>query len=276
MIIFTSAFYDIGRSDISGYSRKPSKYIEHFNNMISDGFDYTLVVYSHSDVLREILKSRSYPPNIMFIDISGIDTFLKEPYLSKETEIMANPIYKSKIGDFRKTAIEHTFPKYTLLTHSKICFLKHTKSILPNFQFYAWIDFGYPVKDNIFGWPSCPYPAVPKKINFGYLDEKFHIASYRIFPDHVKETDFLLYNCWTFYAFSFIIHSNILEIFFELYVKKLEFWQKNYLADDEQNLLYQIFQDHPNLFKVFHIGQSIWGLYHDNLNEGACPKILHQ
>lgn len=275
MIIFTTAFYDIGRDDWGAFARSYGKYIEHFNNMINDGFEYPLIVYSHTHVIKEMLSFRSYPPNIMFVDISGVDTFLKEPYLSNETAIMKNPIYQAKIGAFRKTAIEHTYPKYTLLTHSKVCIVRHTKSILPNFTYYAWIDFGYPLKDNICGWPSCPYPAVPRNIDFTLLDRKFHIASYRVFGDKVHENDFLRYNCYTFYGFSFIIHTDIMETIYNLYVDKLETWQKSMLADDEQVLLYQIFQDQPELFKVFHIGKSIWGLYADNLNNGASHTVLY-
>lgn len=276
MIVFTTAFLDIGRKNWGILSRDTEKYISHFNNMINDGFEYPLIVYSHQHVIKEMIGSRSYPSNIMFVDISGVDTFLKEPYISNETAIINDPVFQTKIPDFRKGAIEHTYPKYTLLTHSKICIVRHTKNLLPNFAYYAWIDFGYPLKTNICGWPPCPYPAVPKNINFSLLERKFHIASFRVFCDRVDEYLFLKHNCSAFYAFSFIVHSMVLETIYEMYVAKLDYWQKNLIADDEQNLLYQLFQDRPELFKIFRMGSSPWGLYRENLNSDAVnPVVLH-
>lgn len=272
MIIFTTAFQNIGRDEWGSFARTFQKYIDHFHNMIDHGFEYTLLVYTHSYVIQEMLKQRSYIPNIMFSDLSGVDTFLKEPYLSLEAQIMTDPEYLKKV--WRIGAIEHTYPKYTLLTHSKICFLKHTRTILPNFTYYAWIDFGYPLKDNICGWPSCPYPAVPKSINFSLLERKFHISSTRVLGRYATEEDFLRCNFFTFNAFSFIIHSDIFNEFFELYTDKLRTWQKRGIADDEQNLLYQLFQDRRDLFKVFKATRSPWGLFPENLNMGADPIIL--
>jgi hypothetical protein len=277
MIVFTTAFVNIGRDQWGELARTYQKYIDHFHNMMDHGFEYTLLVYSHGYILQEMLKQRSYKPNIMFIDLSGVDTFLKDPYLALETEIMKDPEYLQKVHPRRRPAMEHSKPTYTLLTHSKMCFLKHTRTILPSFTYYAWIDFGYPLKDNIFNWPCCPYPAVPKSINFSLLERKIHIGTTRIFPleKHVSEEAFLMCNFFAFNAFTYIIHTDIFDDFFEMYTSKLESWQKRCLADDEQNLMYQLFQDHPDLFKVFKTEKSPWGLFPENLNMGAEPNVLH-
>jgi hypothetical protein len=211
----------------------------------------------------------------MFINISGVDTFLKDPYISLEAANMKDPKYRKKLPVVRSEALEHIYPKYTLVTHSKICFLKHTHKILPNFTYYAWIDFGYPIKDNICGWPSCTFPAVPRSINFSLLERKIHIGSKKLLKHHVSEEEFLACNWFTFYAFSFIIHTDIFDEIYELYKAKLEHWQKVCHADDEQNLLYQLYQDRKDLFKIFKI-DSVWGFYTENVNMGAHPTILHQ
>jgi hypothetical protein len=273
-MIFTTAFIDIGRKDWGPFARDFSKYIQHFNNMMDDGFEHPLIVYTHTDVIKSMLMTRSYPSNIHFADISGVDTFLKEPYISKETEIMNSAEFKAKIPPFRKRAIEHNYPHYTLLTHSKICFLRHTRNMFPNQPFYAWIDFGYPVGSNICGWPPCPYPAVPRTINMELLERKVHIASTKVLDHHVSEAEFLSHNHFAFNAFSFIVHNDILELLYFLYKAKLEQWQAMNHADDEQNLMYQLYQDNKDLFKVFQTRKSPWGLFQENLNVGAAAPIV--
>ena len=113
MIVFTTAFVNIGRDQWGGYSRTYQKYIDHFHNMMDHGFEYTLLVYSHGYVIQEMLKQRSYKPNVMFVDVSGVDTFLKDPYLSLENQIMKDPEYQKKVSPHRQGAIEHTHPEYT-------------------------------------------------------------------------------------------------------------------------------------------------------------------
>jgi hypothetical protein len=215
-----------------------------------------------------------YPANVLFCDISGVDIFLKEPYISNEKEIMNAPDYRKKIPSFRQSAPEHTRPEYTLLTHSKVCFVKHTRSLFPSSSYYAWIDFGYPTKTNIMGWPVCTFNPNPHMLNMALLEEKVHLASVKLLDDYASEDDFLACNYFTIFAFSFIIHNDIFDYFFNLYSEKLTQWQLKGHADDEQALLYQLFQENKQLFKIFKI-QAPWGLYHENLNTGALnPKIL--
>lgn len=273
-MIFTTAFYDIGRSSWGEIARSCDKYIEHFNNMIDDGFEYPLIVYTHPNVIAKMVSTRSYASNIFFADISSVKTFVCEPYLSNETDIMNSSSYKAKIPGFRIGAHEHTYPKYTLLTHSKICFLHHTRTLFPNCTYYAWIDFGYPTKTNICGWPVCPYPAVPKSVNMSLLEKKVHIGSTKIMPHYVSEDEFLAHNWFAFSAFSFIVHTEIFDDFYAAYVQKLEKWQFIGHADDEQNLMYQLYQDNKYMFKVFKFSISPWGLYKENLNGDVNSSIL--
>ena len=224
-MIFTGAFYNINRDKWGAHARTYNKYIEHFNTMISNGFEYPLIIYTHNYVIKEMIQSYNYPPNILFCDISGVDTFLKEPYLTNERLIMEDPVFREKIPEFRKDAIEHTYPEYTLLTHSKICFLKHTRKLFPSSTYFAWIDFGYPTKTNICGWPVCTFNPNPVALNLSLLERKIHIGSKKIIPRHVSEDEFLESNCHAMYAFSFIIHDDIFEELYNLYTAKLNAWQ---------------------------------------------------
>jgi hypothetical protein len=123
--------------------RNMDKYVDQFWNMINDGFPYPLVVYTNSTMREKILERKCLPDTIFLLDLKNVETFLTEPYLSREAEIMASVDYMEKIPLRRKPAPEHTNPEYTLLTHSKISFVNHSHKLFPRFMYYAWIDFGY-------------------------------------------------------------------------------------------------------------------------------------
>jgi hypothetical protein len=76
------------------------------------------------------------------------------------------------------------------------------------------------------------------------------------------------------YAFSFIIHNDLMDESLSLYKAKLEHWQTIGHADDEQVLMYQLYQDRKDLFKIFKISEP-WNLYIENLNSGTTPSVLH-
>lgn len=274
-IIFTTAYVDIGRGDASAwkdFSRTHEKYIEHFNNMIHDGFEYRLIVYTHTSVIEHMQSTYTYASNIQFVPLDGVDTFLKEPYITRETAIMQDPLYKKNIRPCRSDHISYTQPKYTLLTHSKMCFLRHTRQLYQSYTYYAWIDFGYPKTSNILGWPVCTIPSGPRSIDVSLLEKKIHFGAVKLMRGHVHEYDFLLRNYFTIYAFSFILHTEIFDEVYKLYVDKLHKWQRIGIADDEQNLFYQLFQDRKDLCKMFLI-QSVWGLYPEVLNQSARATV---
>lgn len=269
-ILFTTAFVDIRRTDTH---RSNAIYFDNFCRMIEDGFEYPLIVYTHAGVIEQLRSMRSFPPNITFVDVAGVDTFLKEPYIRRETEIMQSKEYMEKVMECRRAAPEHSNPKYTLVTHSKVSFLLHTRERNPCCEYYAWIDFGIDAK--LSGGYAATGFFNPHDIDFSLLEKKIHCASIRIADGHyMTEEDFLKTNMSTIFAFSFIIHADIFDELYGLYEAKLAAWQRRGIADDEQTLLYMLYQDRKDLFKIFKINYCR-GLYIENLNKGATPTIVH-
>lgn len=268
-IVFTTAFVDIGRSDWPVTSRNTETYFKNFCRMIDDGFEYPLIVYTHTWAADKLRAMRTFPSNIVFVDVDVVDTFLKEPYLSRESEIMRSDAYIQKVVEWRRTAPEHTNPRYTLLTHSKLAFLNNTRMYNPKCMLYAWIDFGYDT--------TISGVFTPRNLNTSLLqDEKIYCGSVKLVEGdrYVTEEDFLESNQMTIYAFSYIIHRRIFDEFYALYEAKLHVWQRRGIADDEQNLLYQLYQDRKDLFTIFKLA-NVRGFYSENLNAGATAVVLH-
>lgn len=267
-ILFTTAFVDIGRKDWSKDSRKNEIYFENFYRMLDEGFEYPLIVYTHTWAIEHMRSTRTFPSNISFVDVDRVDTFLKEPYMSRETAIMKSASYIEKVAEWRRPSPEHTNPKYTLITHSKMSFLRHTRIYNPKCLYYGWIDFGKHA--------HVPGNCVPRAINFSLLGEYIHCGAVKLVESdrYVTEEDFLETNQMTIYAFSFIIHNLVFDELYGLYEAKFAAWQRRGIADDEQNLLYQLYQDRKDLFKIFKI-KNCDGLYSENLNAGATPTLLH-
>jgi len=56
---------------------------------------------------------------------------------------------------------------------------------------------------------------------------------------------------------SYIVHNSLVEKFELLHEYKILKWQLNYIADDDQNLVLQIYFDNPDLFHLIHFEEYL-------------------
>jgi hypothetical protein len=246
MIIFFTAFKDIGREIWNtGDKRTNNTYFSNFKQL-ADNIEYPLVVYVQTHILKELANSMTFKSNIMLIDSSCIPTFL-ETHIEKERKIMESDEYKQKIPDTRKGLPEHSVPAYTLINHSKINFLAYTKKLCPGYEYYSWIDFGFVVNNDL--------TVIPKNIDFSKLGETiFYNSIYN--PSKYYDANTMLASDKVYIAGgSFVVHTNLVKLFERIYTEKLNEWQKNCIADDDQALVYQLTTNYEQLFTVF---QSHW------------------
>jgi len=242
-IAFVTFFKDIGRDRWIHYKREQSEYIECFLRL-ARSIPYKLVVYIEPKI-RALLVDYTFSDNIIFINFDSVEhTFIKK-YIGLEREIIASQHYQNRIPYFRKNQNpEHVYPEYTLINHSKINFLRDAKqNVLPNYMFYAWIDFGYAKNDTI---------KIPNSIDLDKLNTKkltYHtlrdVPDEKIDPNYILGSDDLYLT-----GSSFIVPNSIVEAFEVLYEYKLIEWQTRWIADDDQSLVLQICQDHPGLFHL--------------------------
>jgi hypothetical protein len=244
-IIFTTAFKDIGRGSYSSYARSNAEYIHWFMTLV-ENIEYPLVVFVEPSMI-EYMQSFEFGENIVFIDMNSLETsYIK--YYEAEKEIMSSELYQNKIPPRRKSNPEHLHPEYTLLMHSKCNFVSKTQELYPEHEFYGWIDFG-----GVRNPSQAPY-----NLDLSKLEKKITYLSFKE-PDHNhrrSEEDMLQTDDIYVDGSRFIIHKDLVPFYERLYDLKIQEWQKNYICDDDQNLVYQLCLDHPEIFSL--IGGSQW------------------
>jgi hypothetical protein len=258
MIAFVTMFKNLGRDKWEFYKRSSIMYLNCFKQL-AENIDYTLVVYVETDMLKEIINNVKLKNNIILIDSSTISTYLNK-YIESESQIMASETYKSKIPEQRKKCPEHTLPQYTLTTHSKIQYIYNTKKIMPGYDYYAWIDFGW-VRNNAI-------ETIPRNLDLNKLGNKIIINNLNVIPKiHLSAETMLSRNEIFIAGNSYIVPNHQLEVFQHLYDKKIEEWKHLGIADDEQNLIYQLWSENKEMFQLIHTGiDNWWALYRDHLN----------
>ena len=125
-IIFTTAFKEINREKWKHYPVSTGRYIDYFIDL-GKHIKYKLVVYLEKEVKDMIFKKTSFNENIIFHELSEVNTFLNE-FFEKDTEIMNSDIYKNKIPEYRNYLPEHLYSEYNLINHSKINFFDRIKT----------------------------------------------------------------------------------------------------------------------------------------------------
>ena len=243
-IVFVTAFKDIGRK-----TRSNDVYYNYFFNL-ANNIEYKLVVFLEAKIKEELLQKYTFKSNIYFMEMNCVPTFY-DKYLEKEEIIISSEIYKNKIPTMRKNLIEHTSAKYNLVNHYKINFIRASKTLFPTYDFYSWIDFGF-LRD---------MKHLPKHINTTVLPKKIIYDCIKKPGVRIDANEMLSSNDIYMAGGCYIIHSSLVEKLEDLWDKKIAEWQANYISDDDQSLVLQLYFDNPDLFFLTHSGQwfSLYG-----------------
>ena len=241
-IIFTTSFKDINRSNWNIYERSNNMYYNHFYKL-AENIPYKLIVYLEQNIMEEITKNKIFNDNIIFIDMNNVDTFYNK-YTEKDKLIIESEDYKKKIPQHRKINPEHLYSEYNMINHSKICFVKHTKNIFPNYEYYAWIDFGTFNND---------ISNIPKNINFNLLKPVITYGLLENLPNISIDPNYMLTSDKIYFQGStFIVYNTYVNLFHDLWERKIIEFQENNITDDDQNLVLQIYFDNPELFNTIY------------------------
>jgi hypothetical protein len=265
-IIFTTAFKEIDREKWKHYPVSTGRYIDYFIQL-GKYIKYKLIVYLEEEIKDIILKKTSFNENIIFCELSKVNTFLNE-FLEKDTEIMNSDIYKNKIPEYRNYLPEHLYSEYNLINHSKINFVNKTKELYPDYKYYAWIDFGR-MNESI--------DNIPKNLDISLIPNNKITYHYVYDPpkERISEENMLLSNNVYLLGSSFIVPNHMVKMFERLWKKKLIQWQKQYITDDDQNLVLQLYFDNPSIF--YGIKNGKWYNMYKNLQfNQIIPKIIFQ
>jgi hypothetical protein len=253
-IIFTTAYKDINRKKWKYYAKSNETYLDEFLNLAFN-IEYTLIVYLETYILQKI-KHIKFNNNIIFQKLEKVYTFY-DKYIDIDKQIIDSNEYKNKIPNYRKYNPEHCQYGYNLINHSKICFLAETKKKYPNYKFYSWIDFGT-LNKNV--------SNIPKKLNLKLISEKITYCCLNKLPEKRIDPNLMLKtNKIYFTGGSIIIYFKYIDILYNLWENKIIEFQKNKITDDDQNLIFQIYFDKPELFDIKY-SQNWSSLFKENFN----------
>lgn len=256
-ILFVSAFKDIGRTNWnSEFCRTTESYIELFGNLIQH-IKYELIVFLEPNILKqvqsrygELLKTLN---NIVFLNLQDVNTFFNK-YLEQERKVMYSSVYQEKVKSNNKIP-EHWCPEYNLVNHSKINFVNRAKKLYPNYTYYSWLDFG----------SIRNVDNVPRNMDLTKLSK--HIT-YLALEKEIKNVDanYMLTKNEVYLAGSqYIVHTDLVEKFEEIYEQQLVEWYKNFICDDDQNLVLQLYLKYSELFCLKY-SNTWFSLFHEFYN----------
>jgi len=237
-ILIVTAYKDIGRSNWVGFERSSVDYSSYFLNL-ANTIEYTLVVYVENDIF-DYLQNAKLRENIIIKNLNEVDTFYNR-FIDKDRQIMMSDEYQSKIPECRKIHPEHRYAEYNMITNSKVNFVKHTKDLLPNYKFYAWIDFGK-INENSENFPiNIDINLLPtSKITCHCIEEP---------PcERISDEDLLRIDNVYFLGSYFIVPKILVDFFEQKWCEKIIEWQAKNITDDDQSALYQIYCDISGIF----------------------------
>lgn len=251
-IIFVTAYKDIGRSSWKSFSRSTQEYLQLFINLALH-IDYNLVVFVEDHIydllLRELKRS-----NVKIFNSKNINTFM-DKYLETERSIISSSEYQKLIPSHRKLNPEHLFAEYNLVNHDKINYIYECKKLYPDYEYYSWIDFGCIRRlDNL-----------PKDINFSNLSKKITYLSLLRPQGRIDPRKMLSIDDIYIAGSQFVVQTELVNKFQNLYDDKLKELHKIGVSDDDQNVVYQIYTENSDLFDLKE-GKDWFSLFRLHLN----------
>ena len=253
-IVFTTFFKNIGRNNWKSFNRSSDLYVSRFINLAKK-INYDLVVYLDSTLIEELKSKLVNKSNIKLIDIDSVDSPYQD-YLKNDKNIIECEEYQESIPEYRKQNTEHSQLGYNAITNCKISFVENTFKLHHHYDFYAWIDFGilqdYGSHDKIV--PSnLDLNNIPFGVTYGVQNKPNEIRTFK---------EMLTENTIYFDGSCFIVYKGILREFNLLWRNKVDQMHQMNITDDDQNVVLQIYYDHPNIFNLikcewFHLFNSL-------------------
>lgn len=147
-VLFTTAFFDINRSNWKSYSRSNTSYVEYFKTWA--GIDNQLVAYFNSqEVADEVMKIRTECGRKDKTKVIVVDPFEIYSDLYNRTEKVAEDKIQQ---DFhvRTDSPESKNAKYVYIMFFKAWCMANSAKLFPEYKTSCWIDFGFGRGHDIF------------------------------------------------------------------------------------------------------------------------------
>ena len=247
--VYITAFKDIGRGSWNVFTASTEFYVHHFLSLCQ--MCPRLVCFVEPDMIR-MLKKR-IPPTCMLLQYDAPNTFLR--YESVEAHIMNTPNYKTALKH-RLHHPEHCKPTYNLVNHNKLLFIRRVAKMLPNFDFYAWVDFHYARHfDTNF---RTLYLELPKdKITIASFNGKDELVQSKHPLEIAIESKDIIQGS------TFIVPSGLVHVLYNEYEQQVLYNYSLNVADDDQNIHLAIVIRRPELYNL--VVTKEWGKFYSRV-----------
>lgn len=249
--VYVTAFKDIGRGAWDVFTASTDFYIQHFLELCKAC--PRLVCFVEPDLMN-VLKDK-IPPTCMLLDYDAANTFLKYEHI--ENHIMSSQAYINAL-QHRLNHPEHCKPTYNLVNHNKLLFIRRAAKLLPNFQFYAWVDFHYArhfdtdLRTLYNGLPvhqiSIASFKGKEELAGGELKTPLQIA--------IESKDIIQ-------GSTFIVPAGLIEILYHEYEQQVLYNYRMKVADDDQNIHLAILSRRPELYNL--VVTEEWGKFYSRV-----------
>lgn len=259
-ICVTTGFRNIGRGDWKLFYRSEKKYFEGFTKLVRH-CPYPIVAYLEEKE-RQMVSSAT--PFLKILPLEDVDA-LTYSHTEKDWEVMNSPTYKILMnGCHHKGEHPERCQKgYNMITSSKTNMLVHTKKVCPNFDFYAWQDFGDANLND--GIPQKIHPDILDKDRITVKGMCFDpTTKLKIDPVGYARIGGAAYIC----SAQFIVPSHLVEKLDTLMREQIDFNHSIGITDDDQSVMSVVINKNPDLFDwVKSCGKQDWFTLYDRLTE---------
>lgn len=238
-----TGFFDIKRHEWGTiHQRTKEDYLVHISNMMR--FPVNMVIYIEEENYDFIYEIRKNVDRKTTIIIKKIEELYMYQHLEKLKQITNDPnYYKDHPSPF---APEISQPLYNVVTCSKIDLLAEATKLLPNFDYYIWLDAGYThntIDLSKHNWRPTTFFKNRDKLSMVIVNDPIHAKS------DPKEF-FLQYIDITSGGFLGGYADKINKIRDLFYNLVNEMFELN-IKDDDQFYYTILLKRHPELFKTF-------------------------
>lgn len=251
-VCYVTAYLEIGRENWKFFKRTFDEYFSSFINFLNvyknDTENNFLYIFMDKSYLHKLASVIENIKNIVLIPIDEQYMFQNSVLwnrIESEEKIMNSEEYKNLIAH-RSNCPETHNPKYTLINHAKVDFVKICIDMCKA-DYFCWVDFGY----------CNRYDRIPSKLLDIEKLDKNKVNYTLINPINSKDTDIIytLVNApEKIGGFFFFGNRNVLKEYQKLYHKvHLDFQNKKFV-DDDQHIALLCYFENQRLFQLHYLG----------------------
>lgn len=269
-ICITTAFKNIGRSDWANFKRSGDTYFQGFLNLV-DRCSFPMFVYLEKDGRKKLaeLRPKGLRKGVTVLPMEAVAYAPIYTHEERDWEIMQSVEFNEVIKDLRKAIPERSKRMYNMITSSKAAFIRFTKEISPNYDYYVWQDFGtVNLEENGIG--------IPQNVDERKLGDKIMLQAFptlninnRLSPKALAQTR------GTFIAGGSIsIPSHLVHWFDKRVRETIDYYHEEGITNDDQAIFLSAAYSNPDLFD-FRLRSTKWCRFWELLSAMTVNKVAH-